>query len=260
MVPRIHVAGLVLAAGPLEVPADEAHHLQHVLRLRAGAAVRVFDGAGHEWEARVARVDRRGVAVELLNPVTPGPEWDVNVVLAQAVLKGERMDGVVRDATMLGVAAVWPMTTRHDAVGTRASDPRQGERWRRVAAASAKQCGRAVVPAIRDVTGIDDVLTARREQVGLLLVEPAALPAVPVGGRGDRSLEAVRDRARSAGAVVLVGPEGGWAGEEVERAIAAGCVPWTLGGLTLRADAIAVCALAVLRYAWGSTGTSPGPP
>lgn len=274
---RVHVAGARLAAGPLELPPDEAHHLQHVLRARVGTLVRVFDGAGHEWDARVARIDRRAVLVDLVAPAAPRPEWGVDVVLAQAVLKGERMDEVVRDATMLGVAGVQPMTTAHDAVGGRAGSPRLRERWLRVAIASAKQCGRAVVPSIAAVLPFDAAIVARGDRVGLLLVEPAAVARLPHAGRdavavsscGEAaaprpgtggptlSLEELRTKARASGAHVLVGPEGGWAPGEVAGAVAAGYHPWTLGALTLRADVMALCVLSVLRYSWREALTDP---
>ena len=126
---------------------DEARHLSQVLRLAVGDEVAVFDGAGREFRARVERVEpgRRGPAAAR-GDARRRPSPPCALTLAQAVIKGEKMDDVVRDATMMGVAAIEPLVTEHTAAHMKAG--RAPERWRRIAIASAKQCRRAVVPAI----------------------------------------------------------------------------------------------------------------
>ena len=226
------------------LPPDESHHLAHVMRLGPGARVRVFNGRGGEWRATVAAVSRAGAAVDVDGPADPAPECAVPIVLAQALLKGDHFDAVVRDATMMGVGEIWPLVTAHVAVPARAAGARALERWQRVAVASAKQCGRAVVPEIRPLAPVEAVLAAEHAAVRLLLVEPAA-KAAAVG-----RVESLGDEARRHGAIVLIGPEGGWQAEETAAAVAAGILPWRLGTATLRADAAAAAAIAVLRYAW----------
>src|SRR5262245_30999358 len=83
------------------LPRDEAEHLLRVLRLGVGDAVTVFDGRGHEFLAKVASATRRDVTVQLVSRLEPATEPTVALTLAQAVLKGEKMDDVVRDAVML---------------------------------------------------------------------------------------------------------------------------------------------------------------
>ncbi|HEX6463309.1 MAG TPA: RsmE family RNA methyltransferase, partial [Vicinamibacterales bacterium] len=120
--------------------ADETRHLAHVLRLGIGEEVTVFDGAGREFRARVERVTRDGAELALIEASDPAPEPAVRVTLAQAALKGEKMDDVVRDATMMGVAVIEPVITAHTIAHLKpGSTP---ERWRRIAVASAKQCRR----------------------------------------------------------------------------------------------------------------------
>ena len=93
------------------LPREEAEHLNRVLRIGVGDTVAVFDGRGHEYLARVASAVRRDVRVQILSRIEPAAESGVGLTLAQAVLKGEKMDDVVRDAVMLGVAAVQPIVT-----------------------------------------------------------------------------------------------------------------------------------------------------
>ena len=132
------------------LPRDEAEHLTRVLRLGVGDTVSVFDGRGHEFLARVVerRAPRRARAAAVARRAAAEPP--VPLTLAQAVLKGDKMDDVVRDAVMLGVAAIQPLVTKR--TETTVAALLRGarlDRWRRVALASVKQSRRAVLPEIR---------------------------------------------------------------------------------------------------------------
>ncbi|MFO7694969.1 MAG: 16S rRNA (uracil(1498)-N(3))-methyltransferase [Vicinamibacterales bacterium] len=243
MVPRLYVPSLDPRVRTVTLPEDEAGHLRRVLRVKAGQAVRLFDGRGREVDARVTSVDRAAVVAETGEPVDAAPEWRVRVTLAQAVLKGDKIDDVIRDGVMMGVAAIQPLlTARTDVPEAAFTRGRRLERWRRVAVASAKQCGRAVVPPVLAPCSLQACLSAGLQGVALMLVEPAA------AGSGNGAWPPA---GAPEAATLLVGPEGGWEGDEVARSIRAGCLPVTLGPRTLRADAAAIVALSVLQYVWG---------
>jgi 16S rRNA (uracil1498-N3)-methyltransferase len=245
---RFYAPGAADGGRLVDLPPEEARHLARVLRLRAGAEVRVFDGAGHEFRAVVETVGRAGVRVRLVEPVAAAPEPRVRVTVAQAVLKGDHMDAVVRDATMLGAAAIRPLATARTQVAAAALARRRGvERWRRVAVAAAKQSRRAVVPAVSAPTDLAAYLAevSARERLCLMLVEPGAPPPAA------REAALLTRLPPPAEADLLVGPEGGWSPDELEAGLRAGCVLLTLGRRTLRADAVALVALAVLLFAWG---------
>src|SRR6185369_556951 len=145
-----------------------------VLRLGVGARVLVFDGRGHQHEASVATIDKNGVVLNVLEPVPAAPEARVPIVLAQAVLKGDKMEAVIRDATMMGVAAIRPVITQRTVVPRSAADqPGVQTRWHRVAVSSAKQCGRAVVPRIEPPAAFEVLLDDTSSASRLILVEPA---------------------------------------------------------------------------------------
>jgi 16S rRNA (uracil1498-N3)-methyltransferase len=228
-------------AGTARLGADEARHLSQVMRLGVGDDVAVFDGAGREFRARVARVGRDGADLQLLAEVQAAPEPAVRLTLAQAALKGEKMDDVVRDATMMGVSAIEPLVTAN--VAAHLKPGRAPDRWTRIAIASAKQCRRAVLPSIGAGVAFDDWVASDESALRLLLVEPSAPAAA-------RALSALGDQ-RPASASLLVGPEGGWTTEEIAAAVAAGYVPLTLGRRTLRADAVPIVAIGILQALWG---------
>jgi len=227
------------------LPREEGEHLTRVLRIGVGDTVAVFDGRGHEWLARVVSAVRRDVRVQLVSRVDPAAEPAVALTLAQAVLKADKMDDVVRDAVMLGAAAIQPIVTKRTEVTVAALlRGARVERWRRVALASVKQSRRAVMPEVRTPLTLDTLLDEPPPAVRLMLVEPAAATQ-------PQSLSVVQHAPPPADALLLVGPEGGWTDQECATAAARGVLLVTLGQRTLRADAVSVAAISVLQFVWG---------
>ena len=227
------------------LPKDEAEHLRRVLRLGPGDTVAIFDGRGQEFLAKVITADAHGVRVQVLTRVEPAKEAAVPLTLVQAILKADKMDDVVRDAVMLGVAAIQPMITTRTEV-TVAALVRGGrvDRWKRVAIASVKQSRRAVVPDIRGPLTFDSWLDEPQAAATLMLVEPgASTEAEP--------FSILRDQTAPADAAIVVGPEGGWTDAEWSAARQRGVRLVTLGHRTLRADAVPVAAISVLQFLWG---------
>jgi 16S rRNA (uracil1498-N3)-methyltransferase len=247
MLPRF-LGAIDAASGTAHLADDEARHLSQVLRLRAGDEVTVFDGAGREFRARVERLSRDGADLSLLGESPAVAEPSVRLTLAQAVLKGDKMDDVVRDATMMGVTAIEPLITAHTVAHMKPGGA--PERWRRIAVASAKQCRRAVLPSMGVGTTFDDWLARDRAEAKLILVEPAFGAESPSVSNATTGYTDLQKRAPGS-ASLLVGPEGGWSTDEIERARRAGYLSLTLGRRTLRADAVPVVALSVLQYVWG---------
>jgi 16S rRNA (uracil1498-N3)-methyltransferase len=236
----------VVASDRVTLPPDEAHHVTRVLRLGAGADVVVFDGQGHEWDARIAATDRHDVTIEIVASRTPVAEPAIAVTLAVALLKGDQMATVVRDATALGVAVIQPFVSSHVAVPERAWRDRSIERWQRVAVASAKQCGRSVVPAMADVLTYPDVLDRAGDDLVLCCVEPAHGIALDAG----RPIA----RPSSGRAWLCIGPEGGWSAQELALARQRHATLIGLGPRTLRAEIAPTVALSALWTQWGWDG------
>ena len=228
--------------GLVELPADEAQHLARVLRLGVGDEIAVFDGHGREWLARVASVTAKGVRVEATEPRTPVPEPRVALTLAQALLKSDKMDRVIRDAVMLGVAAVQPFVSRRTDVPIKAVQKggRQ-DRWQRTVIASVKQCGRAVVPPVYDTRDFEELLRTTAGRTRLMFVEP--------GSAEPASLATLEGQTMSE-PIVFVGPEGGWDAQEVATAAASDVRLLSFGQRVLRADAAGAAVIAALRYIW----------
>ncbi|HOC16883.1 MAG TPA: RsmE family RNA methyltransferase [Vicinamibacterales bacterium] len=240
---RFHAPGLEPGDRSAVLSAEESGHAVRVLRVRRGAEVRLFNGRGYECEAVVENPAPAGLTLRVVGSVCACPEPRVALTLAQAVLKGDGMDEVVRDAVMLGVRAIVPVvSTRVEADRARLLKARRHERWQRIAVSSAKQCGRAVVPEVREPVTFEEAVAGLGDPIRLMLAEPA------VDGPAALDLPSLPGPVSAA---ILVGPEGGWTAAEVSLAASSGWSRLTLGTRTLRADAAATVAIPVLQYLWG---------
>jgi 16S rRNA (uracil1498-N3)-methyltransferase len=236
--PRFFVDAQTLQREPILLDACETRHAQ-VRRLAAGSTVVVFDGVGSSHLAKVERISRRAVELTLLQrlPERSG-ESPLDMTLAVALLKADKLDTVIEKATELGVCRVILFASRYS-LGR--PSPARLARWRQIAIAAAKQCERTVIPRIE---GPVDLTAVLREPAScrLLLWED-----------GDReqatdlaSISLAPDRA-----TLLVGPEGGFAADEVASARAAGWLPISLGPRILRAETAAITAVALCQHLWG---------
>lgn len=241
--PRFHIPAAAPGAR-VSLPEHSARHAREVLRLRSGTPVRIFDGAGQEFDATLDVVTRAGVSARLGGRVAARPESSLRLVLALAPLKGDRMELVIQKATELGVSAIRPVVTaRTDAAARPALKGSRQDRWDKVASGAAEQCGRAVVPDVAPACTLAQLLAERPDAALRLLLDETP---------GQAPLSTFE---RPAGPVLaLVGPAGGWEPHEIDRLQAAGFRRVSLGPRILRAETAAIALVAVLQLLWGDLG------
>ena len=245
MRPRFFFPG-ARAGGVDWLPDEEGRHLIQVLRLGPGELVGVFDGEGREYIARVNAISHGRASVKTIARVEAVAEPVGNLTLAQAVLKTDSMSVVIRDAVMLGVSTIRPIVTTRTNMARKVRG-RTGNlaRWRRVASSSAKQCGRAKVPEISPVIEFEAFIKEPSDECRLILVEPS------VDISGNYSPYVFREGKIPNAVTVVIGPSGGWTGDEVSLALDNGFRPVRLGRLTLRAEAVPSVVLSVIQFCLG---------
>ena len=235
------------AAQTVSLSADEARHARGVLRLQPGDEVYVFDGAGREFRCAVREFSGDGAALDVLEEVEPArPESPLDLTLGIALLKGEKFDLVVQKATELGATCIVPVAASRADVRIRNGDEakRKVTRWQRIALEAAKQCGRARLMEIEEPVAFKALIDqpAEEEELRLMFAE-----------RNGSSLAEIARNPVSGSVKVsaLVGPEGGWADEDIALAREAGWQIVTLGGRTLRAETAAIAAVTLLQHRFG---------
>jgi 16S rRNA (uracil1498-N3)-methyltransferase len=244
--------------GIVTLDSDESHHLRKVLRLTAGDQVFVFDGEGREFacvvegraEEDVAPLRRRQnafIKLDIEKEVQPArPESPLDLTLAVALLKGEKLDTVVQKATELGVKRIAFIETKRADVRT-ARDPKDAmrriERFRRLALEAAKQSGRARLPIITEPIDFASFVEGKHN---------TDVKHLMFSEREGRSLKEVfSERSTRHSIVALVGAEGGWETEEIALARQNSWQIITLGGRIMRAETAAITVVALLQHLYG---------
>lgn len=239
--------------GKITIRGPAYRHLVRVLRMKPGDLVAVTDGKGAECLARLVAVGPGEALAEMVSARPTLLEPSVEVVLVVGIPKGDKSAMVLQKATELGVARFIMVPTRRSVVRLEAArEPRRRERWQKIAEAAAAQCGRSVVPAVQTAPSLAAALA------GLACGTFILMPWEGERARGLReALDLIRRRP-PAGVAVLVGPEGGWAEEEVETALAAGAVTVSLGPRILRCETAALVTAALVLYELGDLGVLGG--
>ncbi len=242
-VPRTFVEANVAVGDRVALPDDVAHHWRRVLRLREGAAVRLFNGAAGDWHGRLVALDKKAVAVDVDAFEPRDTESPLSATLIQGISRGQRMDYTLEKAVELGVDRIVPvvMERSHGApAGERI--PRKAQHWRGVVQAAAGQAGRTRLPELAEQTPLKEWL---RTEPGALASRLMLDPEGELGPAGVGGNDAIE---------IMAGPEGGFTPAEREAAHRAGFRGLRMGPRVLRTETAAVAALALVQGLYGDLG------
>lgn len=225
--------------GTVRLEQKAGHYLARVLRLRAGDRVVLFNGDGCDYAGGIASPARGSMEVLLDSRLPAAPESPLRITLVQAICRGERMDQVLQKATELGTAAFLPVFTER--VEVRLDERRVAKRmqhWLGVIRAACGQCGRAVVPELRQPV-----------QLEAWLATPAPAHRYVLDAKSDHAL--FGHAVNAAEVELLIGPEGGLSDREREMAVHSGARMVSLGPRVLRTETAGPAAIAILQAMGG---------
>jgi len=233
---RLHVADSLVADGSIVLGREAAHYLRDVLRLKPGAELAVFNQHDGEWTATLSRFARNEATITLRARLRE-PTLEPDLWLLFALLKRTRTDLVVEKATELGVSRIMPVVTAR----TQAARVNT-ERLDLIAREAAEQCERLTIPAVDEPQTLTDVLASWPSSRRLIVADEA--------GGGKPIADALRDVSSFPLVTwaLLIGPEGGFDGAELDRLRKLPFVtPVALGPRILRAETAAIAALACIQ-------------
>ncbi len=245
---RLYVQAQLDEAGAVELDSGQAHYLRSVLRLGPGEAVALFNGRDGEWLARIEAIGKNRASLRI-ETRTREQRPEPDLWLAFAPIKRARIDFTAQKATELGVSLLWPVMTRRTMV-----DRVNTDRLTANAVEAAEQSERLTVPEVREPVALDRLIEAWPSDRPMVLCDESGAGG-GVSGIAEALAAAgppVRERAG-----FVIGPEGGFAQEELDRLRSLPFVTAVgLGPRLLRADTAALAAIAVWQAVAGDWRTS----
>lgn len=224
------------------LPESAAQHLIRVLRLREGDACVLFNGDGHDQDARIVAAGKREAQAEITARRRIDNESPLRITLLQGIARGEKMDWIVQKATELGVARILPVTSERSDV--RLDEDRAHKRhvhWREISVSACEQSGRAVLPELLPAQPLASA-TRRFDGAGFILD--------PTSGASIKSAASTLSTAST----LAIGPEGGWSPRDLEQLREAGFCGLRLGPRVLRTETAGIAAIAALQALAGDLG------
>lgn len=243
---RLFYAGAL--AEKITITGGDAHHLAHVMRAQIGDEITVAGAGGRVARMTVSAVVPDAVQLSLEEYLVQEEENSHEVILVQALLKGEKMDFVVQKAVELGATAFHPVMTervvvRYDAKKAAA----RAARWQKIADEAAKQCGRRALMPVAKITELSSLL----QNAEFFHTSDTAV-IFCYEGEAERSMRTALRALTARRIVLVVGPEGGFSLAEAAAVCAASAEVVSLGRLILRAETAALTALVLAQYELGN--------
>ena len=216
---------------------SETRHLSDVLRLKIGDAANVFDGEGREFECVVEQIEKRTSTLRIVSNLEPtASESKLDLTICASVLKGDKTDFAIQKAVELGVNRFAPMITARCDVRPQSASGRV-ERWRKIVLEASKQCGRARLMKVDNVSTFEDQI--RDNTTGDLMFF------------SERNGGELPHKEKPNAIAAFLGPEGGWDDSEIGLAREAGANVITLHGRIMKADTAAIAISAILQHKFG---------
>jgi len=237
------------------IKGQELIHLSRVLRLLPEQEVTLFDGLGREYAGKIVTLQKDEALIRIGNDLFLPRESSLEVWLVQGIPKGEKMELIIQKATELGVRGVIPLKAQRCVVKLEGKKEKERrKRWQKVALEAVKQCRRALIPTVMPASTMKEFLQGLPPKRHLLLPwEEGGSPFK----EGLKKVMRLKDSMEVGGiknkipVYLIIGPEGGFAKEEVQQVQSCGGAIVSLGPRILRTETAGLAALSALMCAWG---------
>lgn len=229
---------------------DQARHIEKVLRLLPGDIVQVFDGEGHAYEVSLRGKEDGMLLADIVRELPRDVESPLRLSLVQGLAKADKMDSIIQKAVELGAFSIYPLASQHAVVKLeKERADKKIQRWQTIAREACKQCRRNQVPTVYAPVAFAEMLQLIAGNPAILLYEQEA----------ENGLKQILHKNREkllAGPqlFIIIGPEGGFAPEEITAARAKGVLIAGLGPRILRTETAGLAAAAIIQYELADLG------
>lgn len=240
--PKFFVEPSKVEGGTIVIDTDDVNHIVRVLRMDIGDVIFVCDTAGMDYEAKIIEITKKSVVCEIIDSKKSDTEPELDVTLWQAIPKGSKMEYIIQKTTELGIKRIVPviMSRCVSKIENEKEGEKKVQRWQKIAESAAKQSGRGVVPAICMPVSFNEAVS------GLLDCDKAFAPYECEENNSIKNTISGIGGSMKIG--FIIGPEGGFAPEEIDKLSSVGIPAVTLGKRILRTETAGETVLAILMY------------
>jgi 16S rRNA (uracil1498-N3)-methyltransferase len=245
---RFFIEEIIEEDGLCLIPEKEARHMTTVLRMKAGDSFILTSGKGEGFEAVIETASRKGVYARITKTLPTAASSPVKIEICQAILKPRMMDYMIEKTSELGVSRIQPFYAERSVIKPdKDSASNKTRHWRMIAQSALKQCGRATPAVIAEPVSIIDMIKAAADKEGIKVV-------LWEGEELSDLKTLLEEKGPMTDFTGIVGPEGGFTGQEVNLMRDAGIIPVSVGSRILRAETAAIALTTIIQYEWGDLG------
>ncbi|MCR5738114.1 MAG: 16S rRNA (uracil(1498)-N(3))-methyltransferase [Eubacterium sp.] len=239
---RFFVENSQIGEESISITGNDVNHIKNVLRMRIGETVLISDGKDREYTCSISELSDEEVVAKIEDVNGPERELPVKVTLFQALPKGDKMETIIQKMVELGAERIVPVSTKRCVVKLDAKKAeKKTERWQNISLSAAKQSKRGIVPQVESPMTF-----------GLALQEAQKMDLILIPYENAENMKYTREVIGTIkpgmNVGIFIGPEGGFAEEEVEAARKAGAREITLGKRILRTETAGMAVMSVIMF------------
>ncbi len=239
---RFFVDGCNNASDNIIITGSDVNHIKNVLRIRLGEKILISDGNGTDYECLVVKMDDESVTAKIEDVIKNAAELPVKITLFQGMPKSDKLELIIQKAVELGAYEIVPVITKRSVV--KIDDKKASkklERYNGIAQAAGKQSGRGIIPQVKDFMSFKQAIEYAKA------LDMNIIPYEEAEGL-EYSRQVIKDVKGNKSLGIFIGPEGGFAKEEVDMAIAMGAKCITLGNRILRTETAGLAVLSIIMF------------
>lgn len=235
--PQFLINQSAIKNGVATIAGSDARHITTVLRLKEGDRLMLTDGAGRRWMTEITLATSKKVTARIIAADNPRMAVLPEIAIAQAVVRPEKFESIIQKATELGCSKIIPFASQRTEFKLSNLENKMG-RWQKIADEAAKQCGTTVRPTIEPAIEFQDL----QKRFGLF-------EQVILFWEGEK--QNTVSTIKKANTLIIIGPKGGFAEDEVAEAKSHGAAACSLGPLILRVETAAIAGLTLVQHRFG---------
>lgn len=247
---RFLVDKIIPTTGLVSITGKEARHISRVLRMEKGDTLVIMDGKGNLFESTIENIHYKEVKVKINKGIPPLPSSPIEISLGQALIKSHPMDYLIQKTTELGISSIALFYSERTVIKLKPDHLRNKmDRWMEIMKSSCRQCGRVTLPTLNPPLAFEEIIknAPGKKTLRILLWENEDKTDLKKVLRSTRPLPHI---------LTMVGPEGGFTGNEINLARQAGFKIVSLGKRILRTETAAVSLVSIIQYEWGDLNVS----